>query len=129
VPTLTEAQREAFRQDIETVLAQFQRRFGISQELSDEVLRKADLFGDTEAAAEEWRTLQQDLGAMAESIDRLCEGFGRETGVAMSFANAVQRIVRIIKPVTKALRWLHRRPCPYRWRTRRHYRMKRQRRF
>lgn len=74
-------------------------------------------------------TFRRDMEAMIEQVRRLSETSGFASEQVTSFADTVRGIVRIIKPVTKALRWFHRRPCPYHWRTRRRYRLQRQRRF
>lgn len=74
-------------------------------------------------------TFRRDMEAMIEPVRRLSETSGFASEQATSFADTVRGIVSVIRPVMKALRWFHRRPCPYRWRTRRRYRLQRQRRF
>lgn len=68
-------------------------------------------------------TFRRDMEAM--QVRRLSETSRFASEQATSFADTVRGIVRIIKPVTKALRWFSRPWRCYPWRTRRVYRLKR----
>ena len=80
----------------------------------------------TDAQREVFR---RDMEAMIEQVGRLGETSDQAAERVTTFAKAVRGVLRIVKPAMKALRALTHPPRRYHWRTRRRYRLNRQRRF